>query len=199
MIELLLFYTVSFMVLILSCVVAFVQHPVRQILSLIGVFVLMSLLWLLMQAEFLALLLIFVYVGAVMTLFLYMVMMFNSDKIAENKKPFFWVAYVIYAFFAVCGLLLLKSFLPSKHLAMGVFYGVGTDTHFSLKEIGRILFVEHWLDFEVLGLLLLVTMIGCIHLVFRGQTKNKKRQRVASQMRVTKINRLKIIPGEDAK
>ena len=109
MIELIIFYSVSSMLILLSCVVAFVQHPVRQILSLIAVFVLMSILWLLTHAEFLALLLIFVYVGAVMTLFLYMVMMFNADKILENKRPFFWVAYVVYTLLAALGLLCLNS------------------------------------------------------------------------------------------
>jgi len=120
MIELIIFYSVSSMLILLSCVVAFVQHPVRQILSLIAVFVLMSILWLLTHAEFLALLLIFVYVGAVMTLFLYMVMMFNADKILENKRPFFFGPAEFKHKQLSCGLC-CGSFLSLPHDTNGIF------------------------------------------------------------------------------
>lgn len=197
MVELVLFYSIAILLVLLTLVVAFLQHPIRQILSLIGVFVLMSMLWLLIQAEFLALLLIFVYVGAVMTLFLYMVMMFNSERIKGSNYPFFWFAYIVYIVLTLAIVYGLKSILPHKPLPMGAFQGIGTQVKFTLNEMGRLLFIEYWLEFEVLGYILLVTMIASIHLVFRGHVKSNKRQKANDQITVTKQNRLRIVKGDN--
>src|SRR5262245_26293963 len=77
--QMLLFWLFSAILLFSAIMVIFSRHPVRGILFLVLSFVVSSCLWLMLQAEFLALVLIFVYVGAVMTLFLFVVMMLNID------------------------------------------------------------------------------------------------------------------------
>lgn len=192
-IETVVFYVLATMVIALSLVVAFVQHPVRQILSLISIFVLVSILWLLLHAEFLALLLIFVYVGAVMTLFLYMVMMFNSDQISQGHQPYFWLYYIAYLTLSFLGLAVLWYLTGASPQGLNFFHTDGPIQSMSLKSMGIVLFDDYWLAFEGIGLLLLATMMGCIFMVFRGHHKVRKKQVVSEQILVTKSSRLRII------
>ena len=84
MIELLVFYFFALVMVLSSAFVIFSERPVKSALFLVLAFVSASALWLLQYAEFLALLLIFVYVGAVMTLFLFVVMMLNVDRLPSG-------------------------------------------------------------------------------------------------------------------
>ena len=88
-----LFYCLATALVTSASLVAFSNHPVRAVMSLILTFVLTAALWILLSAEFLGLLLIFVYVGAVMTLFLFVVMMLNLNELSRYKKPSWsWLA-----------------------------------------------------------------------------------------------------------
>ena len=86
-----LFIILSFMTLLGSVLVISARNPVKAVLSLVFTFISASGLWLMMQAEFLALVLVVVYVGAVMVLFLFVVMMLNVDQeYSEKKYMGFW-------------------------------------------------------------------------------------------------------------
>ena len=74
------------MMLVFANMVILSNHPVRSVLSLIGCFLCATVLWLLVQAEFLGLALIFIYIGAVMTLFLFVVMMLNIEQYDNQDK-----------------------------------------------------------------------------------------------------------------
>lgn len=85
-----IFYIFSGILLFSAVMVVSLRHPVRAVLFLVLAFFASAILWMLLQAEFLALVLIFVYVGAVMTLFLFVVMMLNLDVSPYQKG---WVRY----------------------------------------------------------------------------------------------------------
>ena len=194
MIEALIFYPLAVMILICVSVVAVRQHPFQQICALIATFVLMSILWLLMQAEFLGLLLIFVYVGAVMTLFLYIVMMINRDTLAHHQLSLFWLSYVGYIAIGAAALWAFHAWWPVdavRHLSWPTA-AVG-QADFGLKSLGNLLFQEYWLVFECCAFLLLVVMMSCIMLVFRGSKPSRKKQKIASQISVTKAERLRLV------
>ena len=200
MIEALIFYPLALMILVCVCVVAFWQQPVQQVCALIGACVLMSVMWLLMHAEFLALLLVFVYVGAVMTLFLYVVMMIGDHYRYPNVRSLFWFSYVGYL---VCGGLLLwivHWIVPSevhRQFAMPALSAPGAD--FSLKSLGQVLFGSYPVAFECAAFLLLIAMMSCIFLVFRGQRQGRKTQIIRDQIRVTKSDRLRLVRDGDEK
>ncbi len=198
MIEALIFYPLAMMILATVAVVAFSRQPIQQICALIATFVLMSVLWLLLQAEFLALLLIFVYVGAVMTLFLYIVMMLNRDSLGPREISLFWMSYLGYIILAGIGLWLCYAFIPSHSAkSFSLPHAMGQSQSFSLKSMGVALFNEHWLAFETCGILLLVAMLSCILLVHRGLRKGHKKQVIREQVAVSKQERLTIIKDGD--
>src|SRR5215813_3296679 len=85
------FYIFSAILLISAVMVVFSRQPVRGVLFLVLAFFASAILWMLLEGEFLALVLIFVYVGAVMTLFLFVVMMLNLDLAARFKG---WVTFL---------------------------------------------------------------------------------------------------------
>ena len=99
------FYFFSFVLIAAACMVIISRNPVRAVLFLVLAFFASAVLWMLLQAEFLSLVLIFVYVGAVMTLFLFVVMMLNID-LSEMREGF-----VKFLPFAVLVLVLLVGLM----------------------------------------------------------------------------------------
>src|SRR3990172_5095255 len=98
------FYFFSAVLIFSALMVITARHPVRGVLFLVLAFFASAVLWMLLQAEFLALVLIFVYVGAVMTLFLFVVMMLNIDISPKNQA---FVRYLPFGLFMVALLLFI--------------------------------------------------------------------------------------------
>src|SRR5262245_58102496 len=92
------FYIFSALLILCAGMVITARHPVRGTLFLVLAFFASTVLWMLLEAEFLALVLIFVYVGAVMTLFLFVVMMLNLDWVPKQKS---WVRYLPFGFLVI--------------------------------------------------------------------------------------------------
>lgn len=174
------------------------RNPVHSVLFLILTFVNAAGLFLLMGAEFLAMILIVVYVGAVAVLFLFVVMMLDVD-FAELKQGF--------AKHLPLGSILGLIFLVELVLVIGTYFVSPDAAHTAPKvetgmsnteALGRVLYTDYVYYFQVAGLVLLVAMIGAIVLTLRHKV-GVKRQNIADQVARTKDTAMevrKVAPGQ---
>jgi NADH-quinone oxidoreductase subunit J len=169
------------------------RNPVKAVLSLVLTFVGASGLWLTMQAEFLALVLVVVYVGAVMVLFMFVVMMLNIEEEKTRKK---YMSYWVIAFLAALilfGLLYYVIGLQAfdlKHVPMAKMHSQG---YSNVTVLADRLFKDFVYPFEVVGAILLVAMISAITLAYRGPSKSAKRQKISAQIAVDPKKRVKLV------
>ena len=168
------------------------KNPVHSVLYLIFAFVNASGLFVLMGAEFLAMILIVVYVGAVAVLFLFVVMMLDVD-FAELRQGF--LHYL--PFGALVGILLLAELLlvvgawvigPSVPRAITA--PIPTDIT-NTEALGRVLYTQYIYYFQAAGLVLLVAMVGAIVLTLRHKV-GVKRQNIGDQVARTKATAMEI-------
>lgn len=187
----LFFYLFAGLCIASAFMVIAAKNPVHSVLFLILAFVNASGLFLLMGAEFLAMILVVVYVGAVAVLFLFVVMMLDVD-FAELRQGF--LQYLPVG--AVVGIIFLAEIL----LVVGAWsFGPGvpraiagpiTEGVTNTEAIGAVLYTRYLFFFQAAGLILLVAMIGAIVLTLRH--KNVKRQSVAEQVARTKAMAMEI-------
>lgn len=186
------FYVFAVILIVTAVMVIISRNPVRAILFLVLAFVASSVLWMMMQAEFLSLVLIFVYVGAVMTLFLFVVMMLNIDLSKMQEK---FVRYLPLGILVV--LLLIATMivaLYSKHSLLSTDALQRFPANYSnVKAMGTLLYTHYIFAFEIASVILLVAMVSAITLAFHGHKPNTKAQRVSKQLRAQKKDRLRII------
>jgi len=174
------FYVFSFIMIACALMVIAARNPVHSVLFLIGAFFNAAALFVLLGAEFLAMILVVVYVGAVAVLFLFVVMMLDIDFAALRRG---FMSYLPLG--ALVGLLLLAELTlvvfawqaggtagPMPALPQGM-----TNT----EALGRILYTDYIYYFQVAGLVLLVAMIGAIVLTLRHRP-GVKRQSIAAQV-----------------
>jgi len=187
MIEKILFYLFAFGVIGAALGVVLVKNPVKAVLCLILTFFSSAGLWLLLEAEFLAITLVLVYVGAVMVLFLFVVMMLDiDDNLLSKKISHYLPAGGIVGVLLVWGL--SKSFYQDKFLAPFLAHSDGSD----VKTIGLMLYSKYLYAFELAGLILLVAIVAAISLTFRGR---RRRQMISAdqQVLVKKEHRIRLI------
>lgn len=180
-------------ILIAAAVMVIVsRNPVRAILFLVLAFFASAVLWMMLQAEFLALILIFVYVGAVMTLFLFVVMMLNIDMSKMREK---FVRFLPLGIIVMLLLIITMALVVSpRHLPASTAHLKHLPADFSnVKAMGSLLYTHYLLPFEIASVILLVAIIAAITLAFHGRKPNTKAQKIAQQLRANKKDRLKII------
>ncbi len=188
----LLFYFFSAILIFAALRVVTAKNPVHAALFLVLSFFSAAGVWILLKAEFLAITLVLVYVGAVMVLFLFVVMMLdiNMDKMRES----FWKHSKL-GFF-VGGLMLLEmAFLLMSRpfdAAAPVNAASSQPGYSNIKEIGRLLYTDYVFPFEIAAIILLVAIVAAIALTMRGR-KDSKAQNPAKQVLVKSGDRLKII------
>ena len=189
------FYVSAGILILAALRVITARNPVHAALWLVLAFFTAADLWLLLHAEFLAVALVLVYVGAVMVLFLFVVMMLdiNFDRLREG----FW-RYVPLA--GGVGLLMalemalvvgarefgLQSAPPPVEPAPG---------YSNTKELGRLLYTDYVFPFELAAVVLLVAIVAAIALTLRRR-KETRYQDPAAQLSATKAGRLKIVKVE---
>lgn len=190
------FYFFAILLIAAALMTIISRNPVRCALFLVLAFFSAAALWILLEAEFLGLILVLVYVGAVMTLFLFVIMTLNID---DAKRQYGFVRYV---FFAVISVLILLALL-----IYAVFPLSGTAGLLPLsaqasntQALGDVLYTQYVYPFEITGVLLLVGIIATIALSFREKRLNKA---IAPelQLKVKPSDRLRIIkmPAERKK
>lgn len=186
------FYSLAAILLLSSVMVVFSLNPVKAALFLVLAFFCACGLWMLLQAEFLSLVLIFVYIGAVMTLFLFVIMMLNLD-ISPRRKT--WLPYIPLAVL-VLGLLLIAviSVMSPEHFSEQIYRVTPQpDTYSNVKALGAVLYTDYFYPFELAAVLLLVAIVAAICLVFRGKRTGGKAQRIAQQVAVRPEDRVRLV------
>lgn len=178
------FYVFAFMVMASAAMVVVSRNPVYSVLFLILAFFNAAALFVLIGAEFIAMILVIVYVGAVAVLFLFVVMMLDIN-LTELREGF--LKYLPVG--ALIGLVLLAEIL----LGLGVIGNTPTSLGAldkagpqvlaidNTRAIGRVLYTQYFYLFQVAGLVLLVAMIGAIVLTLRTRP-GVRRQRVSEQL-----------------
>jgi NADH-quinone oxidoreductase subunit J len=182
MLQDLIFYLFAAVLLVSATFVIASRNPVHAVLFLILCFFNAAGLFLLMGAEFIAFILVIVYVGAVAVLFLFVVMMLDVDFIELRKGVRRYlpiglsVGIVLIA--ELCAM--ASSWTFSPRMAPGnPLVNVGNPDN--TKALGRVLYTDYFFPFQVSGLILLVAMIGAIVLTLRHKP-NTRRQRLAQQL-----------------
>ena len=168
------------------------RNPVHAALFLVLAFFTAAGLWILLEAEFLAITLVLVYVGAVMVLFLFVVMMLdiNLDKLREG----FWDYLPLAGFVSVLLVIEMALILGSRHFGLEV---MGTPAphpadYSNTKELGRLLYTDYVYAFELAAVILLVAIVAAIALTLRRR-KDSKYIDPAAQSRVKRNDRLRIV------
>jgi NADH-quinone oxidoreductase subunit J len=170
------------------------RNPVHSVLFLILAFVNAAGLFVLMGAEFLAMILIVVYVGAVAVLFLFVVMMLDVDfaELREGFLNYLPVGGVIAFIFLFELLLVLGAWAVGPGVARTITSPIpNIDTLSNTAALGHVLYTRYVYYFQAAGLVLLVAMIGAIVLTLRHKP-NVKRQNVADQVARTKATAIDI-------
>lgn len=200
LIEALLFYLFAIMTLGAAGLVVRAANPVHSVLYLIFAFFNTAALFLLLGAEFLAMIQIIVYVGAVAVLFLFVVMMLNINftEIRENLARYWVIGFML-------GMVLLAEIIAGissyqyapeawrQAVANPIPGGVS-----NTEALGVLIYTDYIYAFQAAGLILLVAMIGAIVLTHRKR-KNVKKQNITQQIRRTAKDAIevkKIEPGE---
>lgn len=187
-----LFYILSAILIVAALRVITSRNPVHAVLFLVLAFFNASGIWFLLQAEFLAIALVVVYVGAVMVLFLFVVMMLdvNATVAREGFTRYAALGGLIAAI--VVGELLALLWLRSSGLPITQPLASMPDGHSNTREIGLELFGGHVFEFELAAFLLLLAIVAAIMLTHR-QRPGLKYQDVSAQVKVRREDRVRLI------
>ena len=187
------FYMFAAVLLFAALKVITSRNPVHSALYLVLCFFQASAIWILLQAEFLAISLILVYVGAVMVLFLFVVMMLDIN--IEAMREGFWSHFPLAASIGALLALQLASVLlggfrltqspAATPLPDGVQYS-------NTKELGVVLYTEYLYPLEIAAVILLVAIVAAIALTLR-ERKDSKAQNPSDQVRVKAADRLRLV------
>ena len=192
MIEAIVFYMFSAIAIGAGIGMITVRNPVQSALLLIVAFLASAGLWILLQAEFLGLVLIFVYVGAVMTLFLFVVMMLKLDM-PSLKRAF--VRYLPLGALIIALLVgLMIMVVGPEHFGASFATIKNQPADYSnTKALGEVLYTHYVLQFEMAAVLLLAAIIAAIALAHRGPRPGTKPQKVPKQLKANKDSRMRIV------
>jgi NADH-quinone oxidoreductase subunit J len=154
-----LFYFLSFLAVLFAILVVLAKNPVHSVLYLILTFFSIAGHYVLMNAQFLAAVHVIVYAGAIMVLFLYVIMLLNLNEETEPHKP-----AILKVSATICSGLLLVIFIGAlkgtdKIVTVDASAEIGL-----VKNLGKIMFNEFLLQFEVTSILLLAAMVGAVML-----------------------------------
>ncbi len=193
------FYAFAAILLFAALRVITARNPVHSALFLVLAFVTAAGLWMLLEAEFLAIVLVLVYVGAVMVLFLFVVMMLdiNLDRLREGYWDYLVPALV------VAGVMVLEmaTILLGRYFALQAMpRPMPRPADYSnTRELGRLVYTEYVYPFEVAAVVLLVAIVAAIALTLRAR-KDSKFQDPALQVKVKRSDRVRLVsmPAEKA-
>ncbi|MBU1325569.1 MAG: NADH-quinone oxidoreductase subunit J [Alphaproteobacteria bacterium] len=177
------FYLLAAVTVVSALLVVTARNPVHSVLWLILSFFSAAGLFVLLGAEFLAMLLVVVYVGAVAVLFLFVVMMLDVDfvKLREGFAKYFPLAAIVAAVLLAEMIVITVTVANGGAAADAVGPAVATADRTNIEAIGRVLYTDYVYFFQAAGIVLLIAMIGAITLTLRHKP-GIKRQQVATQV-----------------
>ena len=186
------FYFLAAIMVFAALKVITARNPVHAALYLVLTFFNAGGLWLLLQAEFLAITLVMVYVGAVMVLFLFVVMMLdiNLDRLREG----FWSYLPVGALVGVLMLVEMVMILGGSYFGLDAMPAppAAAETYSNTRELGRVLYTDYVYAFELASLVLLVAMVAAVALTLRKR-KGLKYIQPSQQVSVTREGRVELV------
>jgi len=194
------FYFFSVVLLFASFRVITAKNPVHAALFLVLAFFQASAIWMLLKAEFLAIALVLVYVGAVMVLFLFVVMMLdiNMDKIRDGFWRHFPLAATIGVVIALEMIWVIMGNVwksePNANAAANAALANGIQ-YSNTKELGKLLYTQYLYPVQIAAVILLVAIVAAIALTLRGR-KDSKHVAPHDQIKVKARDRMEIIKME---
>jgi NADH-quinone oxidoreductase subunit J len=194
-----LFYAFGTILVISALSVIVARNPVYCALSLVMCFLTSAAIWLLVEAEFLAIVLVLVYVGAVMVLFLFVVMMLdiNLEELRSGFTRFAWLGWITAGaiIFEIAGVVLNKK-LGIDALRPNVPTPAG---YSNTEELGALLYSRYAYPFEIAAVLLLVAIVAAIALTLRHRV-GLKVQDIGKQVAARASERVRLVKmGSEAR
>jgi len=190
--EQILFYAVSAVLLVAAVGVITARNPVHGVLFLVLAFFNSAVLWLLIEAEFLAIVLVLVYVGAVMVLFLFVVMMLdiNVEKMRSGFTRYAPLGIVVVAIMAAeLGQVI---WLRASGRNLSIVGSQQPADYNNTAELGRVLYTEYVYAFELAAVILLVAIVAAITLTMRRRP-GLKQQDITQQVSVKREDRVRLV------
>ena len=187
-----LFYVFAALMLFAAFKVITARNPVHAALFLVLAFFQAAAIWILLKAEFLAITLVLVYVGAVMVLFLFVVMMLdiNIDSMRQGFWKHFPLAGTVGAIIALeMSYVLMGGFREPPKAAVSAPVGMQIS---NTKELGKVLYADYIYPLEIAAVILLVAIIAAIALTLRAR-KDSKSQNPSEQVRVKRADRVTLV------
>jgi NADH-quinone oxidoreductase subunit J len=187
-----IFYSFAAILVVASLAVVTVRNPVHAALCLVLAFFTSAAIWLLLEAEFLAITLVLVYVGAVMVLFLFVVMMLdiNINKLREGFARYLPVGIIVgLVILAQMAVVLGPEQFGIDKVAEPVKHGAD---YSNTKELGSVLYTEYVYPFELASVILLLAIVAAIMLTMRRRG-TRKEQNISDQVRTQRNDRIRIV------
>lgn len=189
--ETIVFYLFAALTVFAALRVITARNPVHAALFLVLAFCSMAGIWMLLEAEFLAIALVLVYVGAVMVLFLFVVMMLDIDLVQLREGFWRWFPFGV----ALAALMVFQMYmvLGSRQTAeTGASVARHAADYSNTKELGRLLYTDYVYPFELAAVVLLVAIVAAIALTLRRR-RGVKSQDIAKQVSVRREDRVRIV------
>ena len=198
LLHIVLFYSFAAVLIGAALGVVFSRNPVHAVMFLVLAFFESAMLWMLVEAEFLAIVLVLVYVGAVMVLFLFVVMMLDIDVETVHKgfarfAPLAIGVALLMAFQLIQVIVLRSSGVVSS----GSFVPYAEDYN-NTKALGSVLYTEHVYAFEIAAVILLLAIVAAITLTMRKRP-GLKVQDISAQVAVRSKDRLRVVKMDSEK
>jgi NADH-quinone oxidoreductase subunit J len=192
MLHSILFYMFAVVMLGAAAGVVFSRNPVHSVMFLVLTFFQSACLWLMAEAEFLAIVLVLVYVGAVMVLFLFVVMMLdvNIEAAKRGIARYAWLGIGV-ALLMVIELIQL-IWLRSQGVASTGGFAATPEGYSNTKALGAVLYTEHVYAFEIAAVILLLAIVAAITLTMRKRP-GIKTQNIAAQVAVRAKDRVRVV------
>jgi len=188
MVEAVVFYAFGSVLLVSGLLVITARNPVHGVLFLVLAFFTAAGIWLLLRAEFLAIALVVVYVGAVMVLFLFVVMMLDINL--ERVRERFWSNLPLALI--VGGVMVWEMITILAFRIWGVEPRELPANYSNTKELGRVLYTDYAYAFEIAAVILLVAIIAAITLTLRRR-KDTRYQNPSRQVKVRREERVRLV------
>ena len=187
-----LFYLFGAIAIGSGMAVVSVRNTVYSALFLVLCFFNVAVLWLLIEAEFLAIILVLVYVGAVMVLFLFVIMMLDVKKVTKSQlKSGYTRAAILIAAAMLVELVMLFAYRLQNQLPADDLIRQGLE-YSNVSEIGMALFIDYVYPFEIAGVILLVAIVAAIMLTIRKRPENKQID-PSKQIHVNPSDRVRVV------
>ncbi len=184
----------AFAVMLIACAVMVIisRNPVHGALFLVLGFIAAAGIWLILSAEFLGLVLVLVYVGAVMTLFLFVVMMMNLDHLPSRKALRRYLPLGIVLAGLILAIVIVA--IQPRHFALVTQAPIQQSADYSnVSALGSVLYTDYVYAFEIAAVILLVAIVAAISLAFRGVMPGTRKQQIHKQIMTRREDSIRLV------